>query len=155
MASDAELIRESGRRPDAFVEVCRWHAGDLSGWLRREVGGSVADDLLAETFARAWFARRRFRDPGTGSAGPWFQGIARNVVREYRRDGVFEGRAIRKLGLPRASEDTSILQSDERLDAAAEYACSRPWSRISRRSSATRCSYESLTNSTIARSAAG
>lgn len=100
MATDAELLRQSRRNPDAYVEVCRRHASDLSLWLQRQVGRSVADELLAETVARGWYARRRFRDPGSGSAGPWLQGIAGNVVREYRRRGAIELRAREKLGLP-------------------------------------------------------
>ena len=121
MKSDAVLLRESRRRPDAFVEVCERHASDLSAWLRREVGADAADDLLAETLSRAWFHRRRFRDPGTGSAGPWLQGIARNLVRERHRAGAIEARAVRRLGiiLPRAA--SLAVDSDARVDAKAAY----------------------------------
>jgi RNA polymerase sigma-70 factor (ECF subfamily) len=118
MAVDAALLRESRKRPEAFVEVCRRHAGELSAWLRRRVGADVADDLLAETFARAWYARRKFRDPGTGSAGPWLQGIAANVVRDYRRRGAIEARASRRLGLARtAAEEHGYAATVSRLDA--------------------------------------
>jgi len=122
MATDAELLRESRRRPDAYVEVCQRHAEDVSGWLRRQVGAGEADDLLAETFARGWYARRRFRDPGTGSAGPWLQGIAANLVRDYRRRGAVESRARRKLGLPPIAGQDAYADADERLSAASEYA---------------------------------
>jgi RNA polymerase sigma-70 factor (ECF subfamily) len=121
MKTDALLLRESRGRPDAFVEVCERHAADLAGWLRREVGADAADDLLAETFARAWFHRRRFRDLGSGSAGPWLQGIAQNVVREYRRHGAIEARAVRRLGiaLPGAADATD--DGEEQLAAASAY----------------------------------
>ena len=121
MATDAELLRESRRRPDAYVEVCRRHAPDISGWLRRQVGADQADDLLAETFARGWYARRRFRDPGAGSAGPWLQGIAANVVRDYRRRGAIELRARRKLGLPPAAVQDANDDVVERLSVQSEY----------------------------------
>jgi RNA polymerase sigma factor (sigma-70 family) len=121
MATDIELLRESLRRPDAFVEVCARHAGDLSGWLRREVGAGIAEDLLAETFSRAWFRRRRFRDPGSGSAGPWLQGIAHNLVRDYRRRGAIEARALRRLGLPLSADHAVYAETDERISAKAEY----------------------------------
>ncbi len=121
MATDADLLRESRRRPDAYVEVCRRHAHDISGWLRRQVGMNEVDDLLAETFARGWYSRKRFRDPGTGSAGPWLQGIAANVVRDYRRRGAIELRAQRKLGLPPAGADDMQEDAVERLSVQSEY----------------------------------
>jgi RNA polymerase sigma-70 factor (ECF subfamily) len=121
MKSDADLLRESRHQPDAFVEVCERHAADLAGWLRREVGADAADDLLAETLSRAWFHRRRFRDPGTGSAGPWLQGIARNVVRELRRKGAIEARAVRRLGISLPAPVSPAPESDDRLDAEAAY----------------------------------
>jgi RNA polymerase sigma-70 factor, ECF subfamily len=122
MASDAELLRESRRRPDAYVEVCERHAVDLAGWLRKQVGANEADDLLAETLARGWYARKRFRDPGNGSAGAWLQAIAGNVVREYRRRGAIELRARDKLGLPVVTDRSVEEEAVERIAATAEVA---------------------------------
>jgi len=87
--TDAELLRRSRRDPDSFVLLCQRHAGQLQGWLRSELRTDVlAREVLAETFAEAWFAARRFRDPDDGSAGAWLQGIARNLVRRIRRSPV-------------------------------------------------------------------
>ena len=124
---DARLLSESRRRPDAFVEVCKRHAPALLGWLRREVGDGIAEDLLAETLARAWYGRRRFRDPGTGSAGPWLHGIARNLVRDYRRRGAIESRARRRLrfAVP-AYEPAAAADSEARLSAETSYASVGP-----------------------------
>lgn len=122
MASDAELLVDSRRRPDAYVEVCQRHLTDLARWLRKEVGAVEADDLLAETLARGWYARKRYRDPGSGSAGPWLQGIAGNVVREYRRRGAIDLRAREKLGLPCPAEQDAEQDADERMSAKAEIA---------------------------------
>ena len=122
VASDADLLRESRIRPEAFVVVCRRHADQLLGWLRREVGPDVAEDLLAETVARAWYHRGRFRDPGTGSAGAWLQGIAANLARDYRRHGAIDARARQRLGLVDEREDDPSTAVDERLSAAAEFA---------------------------------
>lgn len=126
MASDAELLRESRRRPETYVEVCRRHVSDLSAWLQKQVGGREAEDLLAETFAHGWYARRRFRDPGSGSAGAWLQGIARNVVREYRHRGATELRARQKLGLPSAADSSPEEDADARLAALARIAAVAP-----------------------------
>jgi RNA polymerase sigma factor (sigma-70 family) len=126
MATDAELLRESRRRPDAYVEVCSRHMADLARWLRHEVGQDAADDLLAETLARGWYSRRRFRDPGTGSAGAWLQGIAANLVRDFRRRGAIEHRARAKLGLPLSLEDaTGYLEADDQAEAVSRYAAVR------------------------------
>src|SRR4051794_14782104 len=117
MASDAQLLSESRRRPAAYAEVCARHAADLARWLSREVGRDAADDLLAETLAQGWYSRRRFRDPGGGSAGPWLQGIAANLVRDYRRRGAIEQRARRRLGLPLAYADAlAYEEAEERLE---------------------------------------
>jgi RNA polymerase sigma-70 factor (ECF subfamily) len=121
MVTDAELLRHSRRDPDAFVEVCARHATELAGWLRHEVGRDAAEDLLAETLARAWLHRRRFRGPGTGSAGPGLQGIARNLARDYRRRGAIEAKACRRLGLERVTDDGAFVETAQRLDAAAGY----------------------------------
>ena len=126
MATDDELLRESRRRPDAYVEVCSRHMPDLAGWLRREVGQDAADDLLAETLARGWYSRRRFRDPGTGSAGARLQGIAANLVRDFRRRGAIEQRARAKLGLPLSMEEASgYLEVEEKAEAISRYAAVR------------------------------
>lgn len=53
--------------------------------------------LTAETFARAWMSRRRFRNQRDGSALPWLFGIAHNVLRESaQRDGI-ETRLVQSL----------------------------------------------------------
>lgn len=121
--TDAELLAESRRRPDAFVELARRHAVQLRAWLRAETGDDeVAADLLAETLAQAWRSRRRYRDPGSGSAGPWLQGIARNLVAGWRRDGAIESRARRRLGLPVDRVPDRTEEVDERLSVPVERA---------------------------------
>lgn len=122
MATDAELLRESRRQPDAYVLVCRRHVSDLAAWLQRQVGSGEAEDLLAETLARGWYARRRFHDPGDGSAGAWLQAIARNVVREYRRRGAIELRGKRRLGLSVAADPSPDEDANTRLAAVTELA---------------------------------
>jgi RNA polymerase sigma-70 factor (ECF subfamily) len=122
--TDAELLRESRRRPDAFVDVCERHVGALERWLRNEARDPhVAEELLAETLAEAWRVRRRFRDPGDGSAGPWLFGIARNLLARYRREGAVAARARDRLGLrlePPVADPYEDV--DRRLDGEARRA---------------------------------
>jgi RNA polymerase sigma factor (sigma-70 family) len=115
------LLRESRRDPDAFVVVCERHAGPLQRWLRGQTHDDhVVTELLAETFAEAWRVRRRFRDPGDGSARAWLFGIARNLLGHYRWEGTVAARARQRLGLQleRAPHDP-FEELDERLSVAA------------------------------------
>src|SRR5918996_2195300 len=87
-ASDAELVRS--HEPRAFGTLYARHAEAVHGWFAARVAWAAAD-LTAETFARAWLARRTFRDERDGSALPWLLGIGRNVLRESARRDRVEG----------------------------------------------------------------
>ena len=65
-ASDAELVRSHDAR--AFGVLYARHAEAVHGWFAARVAWAAAD-LTAETFARAWLARRSFRDGGQGRGG--------------------------------------------------------------------------------------
>jgi RNA polymerase sigma factor (sigma-70 family) len=69
--------------------------------------GQLSLDLTAETFAKAFAARERFRGSTTMEAAGWLWAIARNELLLYRRNKTEEWTALRKLGLeaPQASED--------------------------------------------------
>jgi len=96
--SDAELI--AAAEPRAFGELFDRHALAMLAWaIRAGVSQSDAVELVGEVFARAWISRRRYRDPGDGSATPWLFGIARNVVADGRRRAAIDARARRRLGM--------------------------------------------------------
>src|SRR5699024_1103989 len=67
--------------------------------LGRTSDEHAALDLTAETFARAWLCRARFRDEAGGSAGPWLYGIARNLLSESVRRRRIELAACERLGV--------------------------------------------------------
>lgn len=118
MESDGELMRRSRRDPHAFDDVYVRHARDIHGWLARTIGDSDrAWELTAEVFARAWLARRRFRPGPDGSAGPWLQGIARNVWRHQARGRSARGRALRRLGI--TLDLVSPSEGDDQLERMA------------------------------------
>ncbi|HUK93985.1 MAG TPA: RNA polymerase sigma factor [Gaiellaceae bacterium] len=97
--TDAALVRAAGTDASAFSELYARHVEAVHRWFRRRLEWA-ASDLTAETFARAWLARGRFRDDRGGSALPWLLGIAANVLADtVRRDRV-ETRARERLGLP-------------------------------------------------------
>jgi RNA polymerase sigma factor (sigma-70 family) len=112
--TDSELLRAARTDPAAFGELYQRHAPAVFRWLERRAR-HVAADLTAETFAQAWFSRRRFRDRRGGSALPWLLGIAQNVLNEsVRRDRV-ETKARRRLGLPLEVTADDFDGVDDRL----------------------------------------
>ena len=111
------------RRPLADTHLARAYEQDarrLLIWLtRRTYDAQLAVDLVAETYARAWEARRRFQgDPDDVDAiTAWTWGIARHVLSDALRRGRSERRALRCLGL-----EPPQLAPDElaRLEEVAE-----------------------------------
>jgi RNA polymerase sigma-70 factor (ECF subfamily) len=110
--SDADLLR----KPDApaFGELYERHAGAVHAFFSARVAWAAAD-LTAETFARAWLARRTFSDDRSGSALPWLLGIGRNVLRESARRDRVETSARERLGLPVELAEDDFAAVDERL----------------------------------------
>jgi RNA polymerase sigma-70 factor (ECF subfamily) len=96
--SDADLMRAAAADATAFGELYERHARCVFRWFERRLAWAAAD-LTAETFARAWLRRTRFRDE-RGSALPWLLGIAANVLRESARRNRLETGARERLGLP-------------------------------------------------------
>jgi RNA polymerase sigma factor (sigma-70 family) len=112
--TDAEAIARSLRQPAAFEHVFERHFAALFRYLRRRVGPQAAEDLVAETFARA-FAGRDGYDHAWPDARPWLLGIATNVLRRHWHDSERAGIAAPSSG---SAPDESAA-SDGRLDAAA------------------------------------
>lgn len=108
-------MRGAGEDPSAFSELYARHVESVYRWFLRRLEWA-ASDLTAETFARAWLGRGRFRDERDGSALPWLLGIASNVLADTVRRNRIETRARERLGLPLdlASED-GYAAVEERL----------------------------------------
>ena len=82
--SDGEAIAASLDRPTAFDAVFERHVAAVHAFAQRRIGPTLAEDVTAETFARAFAARTRF-DRAQPSARPWLLGIASNVMRRHWR----------------------------------------------------------------------
>jgi RNA polymerase sigma-70 factor (ECF subfamily) len=115
--SDADAIAASLTDPRAFAAVFDRHFDAIHAYLRARLGTFLADDLAAETFIRAFDARRRF-DLRHADSRPWLFAIATNLAREHHRA---EGRRMRALCRldPRASTPANEDATIARLDAAA------------------------------------
>ena len=113
---DDDVIVSSFERPECFEAVFDRHATTIYRYLRRRVGEALAEELTAETFARAFRGRRRF-ECRCESALPWLYGIAANLLRMHRRAEERRLRAYaRAAGRSLASPP---IYSDQRLDAVA------------------------------------
>jgi RNA polymerase sigma factor (sigma-70 family) len=78
-ADDASLlavIAGRGRDADgAMAELHRRHATVIRAVVRRRHGNAIVDDVVQETFLRAWRNAAQF-DPSRGNAGGWLRTIA-------------------------------------------------------------------------------
>jgi RNA polymerase sigma factor (sigma-70 family) len=117
VATDAELITASLTDPERFAGVFDHHYAVIAGFLRRRVERSLADELAADTFLRAFDARARY-DVSRPDARPWLFGIATRLLAHHRRSEVRRLRAFARAGRP-VADDIGADDVDARLDAAA------------------------------------
>ncbi len=117
--TDAELLAVSGEDPGAFRTLFeRWSHELMAYFYRRTFDAEVAADLLAETFAIAYFKRHRFKPQGL-PVGAWLYGIARRELSHYWRRRRAETRAIARLGVQiPAVDDESLARIEELADAS-------------------------------------
>jgi len=116
--TDAQLMAAG---PEAFEELFERHHARIHGWLRRRLDASLAEDLAAETFVRAWTMRERY-DPRCGDAAPWLFGIAANLARRHHRQEARGLRALARTGIDPLDRGATGVESgpaDDRVDAAA------------------------------------
>ena len=79
---------------DSFERLYGEHASALYGFLAYRTGNrALAEDLLADTFERAWANRLRF-DLRRGSQKTWLYSIALNRLRDHARREAVEDRAL-------------------------------------------------------------
>ena len=79
---------------ESFERLYADYAAPLYSFLAyRTANSALAEDLLADTFERAWRSRRRF-DLRRGSRKTWLYSIALNLLRDNARKGAVEDRAL-------------------------------------------------------------
>jgi RNA polymerase sigma-70 factor (ECF subfamily) len=121
VTTDAHLLRAARDDAGAFRVLYERYAARIHRFHLSRTRVAEAAHLTAETFARAWLGRGRFRDEAGGSAAPWLFGIARFVLLESVRKGRLEQGACERLGmletLERPEMEPDPHWADE-LDAA-------------------------------------
>lgn len=114
--SDEELLEGSTTCPEQFVTFYDRHARGLLGFFgRRTYDSQVAADLTAETFAQAFAARKRFRNPGPGSATAWLYTIARRQLNRFIRRQRVESQWRERLGMEPLTVAPDALERAEEL----------------------------------------
>ncbi len=83
--SDEVALRASLSDPSRFTVVFERRVDAVYRYLSFRAGEGVAEELVAETFARAFAGRSRY-EPGRASVQAWLYGIATNLARHHRRD---------------------------------------------------------------------
>ncbi|TNY36347.1 RNA polymerase sigma factor [Thermomonospora catenispora] len=115
--ADADLIARSRREPEAFAELFRRHAPDITRYVTRRLGADAAEDVVAETFLTAFRQRARY-DVARPDARPWLYGIATNLIGRHVRTEVRRLRALERTGVDPVTAPFTE-RSDERVSAAA------------------------------------
>ena len=100
---DAREVELSLHDPARFGAIFDRYFGEIHGYAARRVGRDTADDIAAETFLTAFWARRRF-DPGRGTVKAWLYGIVTNHLSAYRRRELRGYRAMARSGLSAPDE---------------------------------------------------
>jgi RNA polymerase sigma factor (sigma-70 family) len=114
--SDAQVIARARTEPAAFATIFDRHHDAIHAYLRRRLDAPIAEELAAETFARALRGAGGY-DHDRPDALPWLYGIAANLARRHRRTEVRRLRAYARTGRdPLAGEHGD---APARLDAAA------------------------------------
>src|SRR5918999_940651 len=115
-SGDGEVLARSVSEPQTFTVIFDRYYRSVYGYLSRRVGRTIADDLAAETFTRA-FERRSSYDSSVERALPWLLGIAINLLAHHRRSEARQLRALAALTEPDAERFTDAATG--RIDAAS------------------------------------
>ena len=100
VSNDEQAMKRPLGDPVRFGEAYRAHSQPILIFLtRRTYDPETALDLTAETFAKAFAGRRRFRGSTDEELAAWLFAIARNVLARFLRRGVAERRALTRLGV--------------------------------------------------------
>lgn len=118
---DASYIERSRREPEAFAEVFRRYAPDVTRYVTRRLGGDAAEDVVAETFLTAFRLRDGY-DLSRPHARPWLYGIATNLMGRHVRTEVRQLRVLARTGADPVTAPFTE-RSDERLSAEASRRC--------------------------------
>ncbi|MGD0085434.1 MAG: RNA polymerase sigma factor [Acidimicrobiales bacterium] len=111
--------------PARFGGVFERNFEPVRRYAARRLGVRQADDIAAETFARAFRARGTFQPARGSSVRAWLFGFAVNIVREQERSASRQYRAYERFGRGRDDGDhwedvTDRLVDHARIESALQ-----------------------------------
>lgn len=116
--TDGETIVASMHEPARFAVIFDRHYDEILAYLARRLDRALAEELVSETFVRAFAGRGRY-DPAYQDAGPWLFRIATNLLRKHARSAGRRHRAYARAF--ECDENSGGLEGvAERVDAARE-----------------------------------
>jgi RNA polymerase sigma factor (sigma-70 family) len=126
--TDAQLLVTTAHDAQAFACFYRRHAAGVLRFFRRHVAEpELAADLMAETFAAALVAARRYR-PSDAPAEAWLYAIARHKLIDAVRKGATQDGARKRLAIGRIDLRDDDIQRVEEIagpDATGQLALRR------------------------------
>ena len=122
-ADDARLLAMIGGRGRdaewAMAELHRRHASVIRAVVRRRHGNAVVDDVVQETFLRAWRNAGQF-DPARGNAGGWLRTIALHSAVDLLRS---RGRSVTATASLPDADAAAAATSDEAVHEHTDLRC--------------------------------
>jgi RNA polymerase sigma-70 factor (ECF subfamily) len=112
---DGATIELSWDTPESFGEIFDRHYTSIFAFSARRVGPAQAEDVVNETFCRAFDRRRRYDTKARPNARPWLMGIAINVMRHEFRRQLRESKALGRISVDdyHPDHDTSVVDGFE------------------------------------------
>ncbi|MCT2278082.1 RNA polymerase sigma factor [Micromonospora chalcea] len=120
-STDAEVVKGSLVDPARFGLLYERHAKVLHGYAYRRLGQEAAEDVVAETFMKAFRARRTY-DLSHRDARPWFFAIAAREIARHHRVEQARYRLLLRSAVDRAEE----CHADQVADTASAQMLRRP-----------------------------
>jgi len=97
---------------DEFVRFYGAEHARVFSYLARRVGPTIAEDLTAEIFVRAWEGLERFHQ-SRGTFRGWVFGIATNLVSRHYRDEERQLRAFAATGIDTVVTDHGLQVAED------------------------------------------
>jgi RNA polymerase sigma factor (sigma-70 family) len=104
--TDADAIRASLAEPETFAVLFDRHFDAIHAYAQRRIEPSLADEIAAETFTRAFDRRSRY-DATRKDARPWLLGIAAKLMRRHWRS---EKRRLDAYARSAGRDDASLAE---------------------------------------------
>ena len=124
--SDEGALAASLGESASFAAIFERRVDGIYRYLSFRVGDAIAEDLTAETFARAFAGRRGYRED-KGSVSAWLYAIATNLLRDHRRNEQRRMETLARAKLEPAQRTTdSPTQLADRLRLCSALASLEP-----------------------------